>query len=29
METINDVLIILSKLDLVGYLEINDYDKFN
>ena len=29
METINVVLYFLNKLDLVGYLESSDYDKFN
>ena len=29
METINEVLYFLNKIDLVGCLESNDYDKFN
>ena len=29
METIHDVLYFLSKLDLVGYSESSDYDKYN
>ena len=28
METINDVLHFLNKLDFVGYLESEDYEKF-
>ena len=28
METINDVFLFLSKLDIVGYLEIDDYETF-
>ena len=29
MKTINEVLHFLNKLDLVGYLEDSDYEKFN
>ena len=29
MDAINDVLFFLNKLDLFGYLESSDYDKFN
>ena len=29
MKTINDVLHFLNKLDLAGYLESDDYEKFN
>ena len=28
METVNDVVTFVNKLDLVGYLESNEYDKF-
>ena len=29
MKTINEVLHFLSKLDFVGYLKVDDYEKFN
>ena len=29
MQTINDILHFLSKLDFAGYLENDDYEKFN
>ena len=29
MKTINEVLHFLKKLDFIGYLESNDYEKFN
>ena len=29
METINDVINFLNKLDFAGYLESSDYEKFN